>query len=315
MIMTGKKVLVTGATGMVGIHTLLRLKDMPDIEVRAVVHSKEPWIKADNISYVKADLTKMYDCNRVVEGIDYVLMFAARIDRRSTGLNPVLQTLLMNCQMLEAAYHASVKKYLWLSSAVAYPVTQGILSEELMFQGNPRDSHFALGWTTRYIEKLCETYASKLQKAMQTIILRPTAIYGPWGDFDFKTSHVLPTLIRRVVERQNPLEVWGTGETRRDFIYADDVVDACLLALENLTAFGAYNIGAGVSYGVKDLLQLILNIERNFEAVVVFAPDKPVKAPSVKVDCSKAKKDFGFEAKTSLSVGIEKTIKWLKEER
>ena len=300
---------------MVGLHTLLRLKNFPDISVRAVVHSKKPWVKAENISYVKADLTKINDCRRVVYGMDYVLMFAAKIDRRSSGLDPVLQTLMINSQMLEAAYQASIKKFLWLSSAVAYPVYEGLLTEGLMFEGNPHDSYFALGWTTRYIEKLCETYALKLKRTMQTVVLRPTAIYGPWGDFDYATSHVLPALIRRVVERQNPLEIWGTGETRRDFIYVDDVVDACLLALERVSPFGAFNVGAGRSYSVKELLQVILDTERYMEAVVVFDPSKPVKAPSIAVDCSKANEYFGFEAKTSLREGIEKTIAWLKEAR
>lgn len=309
----GKNILITGATGLVGTNMLIRLKGIPNVNVRAVYHKRKPQIFSDNISYVKADLNKYEDCRRIVEGVDYIMMLAAKIVRRSADLRYLITNLVMNFQMLEAAYHAGVKKYLWLSSATAYPPSDRPIKEEQMFDADPYDTYFPLGWMTRYIEILCRMYATKLERHMATIVLRPTAIYGEYGDFDFSTCHVLPALIRKVAERHNPLEIWGTGEAKRDFIYVGDVFEACLLALERIDSFAELNIGSGKSYSVKELLTMILDIDNYPNAQLTFDHTKPEKAPSIFVDCIKAEELIGFKAKTSIRDGIAKTIEWLKK--
>lgn len=308
----GIKVLITGAAGLMGTHTLLRLKDLPDVFVRAVIHDREPFVRANNITYVKANLTKSDDCERVVEGMDYILMFAAKIDRQSLSWDSIFQTLEMNTQMMKAAYNGGAKKYLWLSSATGYPPASVPITEDKMFRDDPHDSHFVLGWTVRYIEKLCEAYALKMRKTTPVIVLRPTTIYGPWGDFEYATSHVLSALVRRVVERQNPLEIWGTGDSCRDFIYVDDVVDACFLALERIDRYDVFNIGSGRANSVKELLSIILEIENFADARVVFDGSKPAKAPALLVDCRHAEEVLGFKSKISLGQGLKKTISWLR---
>jgi len=308
----GKKILITGATGLMGTHTLLRLKELPDVFVRATVHNRGSFVGASNIAYVKADLTQADDCERVVEGMDYVLMFAAKIDRQNLSGDSTLQTLDMNAKMMKAAHNAGVKKYLWLSSATGYPSSSVPMAEDDMFRDDPHESNFLLGWTVRFIEKLCEAYALKMRKPMPVIVLRPTAIYGPWGDFDYATSHVLSALVRRVVARENPLEIWGTGDSCRDFIYVEDVVDACFLALERVERYDVFNIGSERANSVKELLSLILEIDNFPDAKVVFDGSKPAKAPAILVNCRHAKDVLGFEAKISLAQGLKKTIIWLR---
>lgn len=309
----GKKILITGAAGLVGTNTLIRLKNDPDIFVKAADCKKEPNVLSDNISYVQADLTNYDNCKEIVENIDYLMMFAAKIVRRSADLRHLLPNLSINLNMLEAAYHAGVKKVVWLSSATAYPPFDSPVKEEHMFDDDPYDVYFPLGWTTRYLEILCRMYAKKLKRQMTAIILRPTAIYGKYGDFNLSTCHVLPALIRRVAERQNPLEIWGTGEIKRDFIYVDDVVDACLLALEKVDGFDEFNIGAGKTYSVKELLKLIINIDQYNDAHIKYDKSKQMKAPVISVDCSKAKERIAFETKTSISEGIALTLNWFKK--
>lgn len=305
-----KKMLICGATGLVGTNALIRLKAMPEFSVRAVYHTQKPQIFSDNISYVEADLA---DCKRAAEGIDYVMMFAAKIARRSSDLEYLAPNLAMSLGMLEAAYQAGVKKYLWLSTATAYPPGDTPARENEMFCKDPDDTNFAVGWMSRYIEILCRMYATKLKRQMTTIVLRATAIYGEYCDFDLATRHVLPALIRRVAERQEPLEIWGTGEVKRDFIYVGDVLDASFLALDKVEGFAELNIGSGRSYSVKELLSLILDIDSYANARTIFVPSKGGKAPSISVDCRKAKELIGFEAKTPVREGIVKTMEWFKK--
>lgn len=305
--------MIAGATGLAGTHALLKLKDISGVNIVAVCHEQEPKIFSKNISYIKADLTDIQDCRRIVEGVDYVMMFAAKIARRSKDLMFLMPNLAMNFQMLEAAYRAGVKKYLWLSSVTAYPPCKTPLKEVQMFDADPYDNYFSVGWMIRYVEILSRMYATKLERKMATIVLRPTAIYGEYGDFEFSTCHVLHALIRKVSERHNPLKVWGGGEVKRDFIYAGDVAEACCLAFEKIDGFAEFNIGLGKSYSVKELLSLIMDIDNYSDAQVVFDTSQQEKKASISVDCRKARDFLGFEVKTSLREGITKTMGWLKK--
>lgn len=298
-----------------GSTALLRLSNLPGVNVRAV-DIKEPKIAATNISFVRADLRNLEECQRVVKDIDYVLMFAAILSTAPVmAKNPVSHittNVIINSQILEAAYFADVKKFLWLSSTTGYPSKEGILKEEDMFCGDPPDTYFSVGWMSRYTETLCRMYATKLKKSMPTVILRPTNIYGDYEDFHFETSHVLPALVRRVVERQRPIEVWGTGEQRRDLIYADDVFDACLLSLQKVNNFDVFNIGSGKEYSVKELLQMILAGDNFTDAEIVYNTAKPSAINKRSIDCTKAEEVLGFKAKTPLRDGIARVIEWYK---
>jgi len=308
-----KKILITGATGLVGSHTLQRLRLASCVDVIAVSHVTEPRVFADNISYVSADLTNPEDCRRIVKDVDYMLMFACRIDRKNAGLNSLVPNFTMNCQMLDAAYKAGVKKVLWLSSAIAYPPLDNPAKEEQMFDADPCDCCFPVGWLTRYIETVCRMYATKLQRQMPIIVLRPTAIYGEYCDFDLSSCHVLPALIRKVIERQNPLEIYGDGNTKRDFIYAGDVVEACLRALEKIDCYTELNICSGNLCSVSELLSLILDVDNYSDTNVIYKSCDFVKATSIAIDNTKARKIIGFECNTSLREGIVQTINWFRK--
>lgn len=308
--------LIAGAGGLMGTTALLRLSNLPGVNVRAV-DLREPKISADNISYFQADLRDFNECKRVVKDIDYVFMFAAILSTAPIiAKNPVshiTSNIVMNAQMLEAAFFAGVKKFLWLGSSTGYPLKEGILREENMFDGDPPDVYFPVGWMSRYTEVLCRMYAMKLKKSLPTVILRPTTIYGEYEDFHFETCHVLPALIRKVVERQKPIEVWGTGEQKRDLIYSDDVFDACLLALEKVDIFNVFNIGSGKEYSINELLKMILEIDNFHDAEIIYNTSKPSTINKRSIDFTKIKELFGFEAKTSAREGIARMIKWYRK--
>jgi len=308
--------LITGAAGLMGSTALSKLSNQAGVNIRAV-DLKEPRISADNISYFKADLRDFNQCREAVKDIDYVFMFAGILSTApviaKNPVSPVTSNLVINSQMLEAAYFAKVKKFLWLSSSTGYPLKEGILKEENMFDNDPPDIYFPVGWMSRYTEILARMYATKLKKSMPIVILRPTNIYGEYEDFHFETCHVLPALIRKVVERQRPIEVWGKGEEKRDLIYSDDVFDACLLALEKIDLFDVFNIGSGKEYSINELLKMILEIDNFQNSDIIYNTSKPSTINKRSIDLTKIKQFLGFKAKTPIRQGISKMIRYYKE--
>lgn len=311
----GAKVLVTGGAGFVGANLVDALLREGAI-VRATIHSKSPIIQNDDVIYIKADLTKKEDCTKVVEGMEYIFMVAAHtsgaLGIEKTPLAHVTPNIVMNALMLEAAYEAGVKKVLWLSSSTLYPVRDHPLREEEAGCGDYFDKYFFLGWKNRFTEALCEMYAKKIKNPMKVVVVRLANAYGEYGEFDWGKSHVIPALIRKVVERHDPIEVWGDGNDIKDFIYVKDFVRGLLLAMRHINTYDPINIASGVAYSIKDILKEILKIENYANVKVVFNKDKPTMIQKRLIDVSKAKKILGFEAETSLHDGLKKTIEWYK---
>ena len=230
----------------------------------------------------------------------------------STPMVHVTSNVVMNSWLMEACYEARVEKFIWLSSTTGYPDSDQPVKEEDMFVGEPYEKYFFVGHMKRFTEVLCRMYGEKLPRKMTTIVLRPSNIYGPGDKFEFERSHVTPALIRKVIERHNPLEVWGTGNDVRDLIYVDDCVEAIVLAAEKLNAYTALNVASGTSCSVKQILNTILDLENCRDVKVVFDPSKPTMIPVRLVDVSKAEKVLGFRAKTDLRTGLQKTMAWYK---
>ena len=319
MFFKNQNVLVTGGTGLIGSNLIERLLS-EGASVHATMHKREPVVVNDSIEYVKCDLTRGEDCKRVVEGMRYVFHCAANTSGASTMASTpmvhVTPNILINSQLLEAAYDASVDKFLWLSSTTGYPASgDRLVKEEEMFEGDPYEKYFFVGWMKRFTEVLCRMYGEKLPKQMTTIVLRPTNVYGVNDDFEFETSHVIPALIRKVVERWNPIEVWGTGEDVRDAIYVDDMVEAMVTAMETIDSYTAINIGLGKGYSVKEILQIILELDGYTDARLIFDTSKPSMIPIRLIDTTKAETVLGFRAQTELREGLKKTIEWYRESR
>jgi GDP-L-fucose synthase len=308
--------LVAGGAGFVGANLINRLLSL-GANVRATIHRKAPVIVDERIEYMRCDLTRMRDCRKAVSGIDYVFLCAANTSGaaviQSTPLVHVTPNIVMNSQMLEAAYFAKVKKFVWLSSNAAYPPSgDRPVKEDDFFDGDPYEAYFGVGWMKRYTEILCRMYSEKLRSPMATVVLRPSNIYGPYDDFEFETSHVMAALIRRVVERHDPIEVWGTGDDIRDWIYVDDFVDAMVLAVEKVKSYNPINIGLGKGHSIKEALQISLEVDGYAAARVEFDFSKPSMIPIRLIDTTKAETILGFRAKTGLREGIGKTIEWYR---
>jgi GDP-L-fucose synthase len=312
----GTTVLVAGGTGFIGSNLALRLANERCL-VRATRHTRPVQVEHPRIQYVEADLTRMEDCRRVVEGVDYVFMCAANTSgaavMTATPLVHVTPNVVMNAQLMQAAYDANVKKYLFISSSAAYPPTgDRPVREDEMFEGDPYDVYYAVGWMKRYAEVLCKLYAQRLKPSMPTVVIRPSNAYGPLDDFDFATSHMMAASIRRIVERHRPVEVWGTGNDVRDLIFIDDLVDGIITVFKRSEGYAAVNVAAGVGYSVKDVLKAIVDVDGFTDPDVRFDPSKPSTIPVRLIDITLAKTKFGFEARTGLKEGIGRTIDWYR---
>lgn len=310
-----KQVLVAGGAGFVGTNLILKLLEKR-VKVRATIHNKNPQLRNSEVKFVKADLTNPDDCKRVVENIDYVFMCAANTSGAAviekTPLVHVTPNVIMNSLMLEASYKAGVKKFLFISSNTVYPLTDYPVKEDDV-NYTFYEKYFPVGWMKLFTEKMCEMYSTKIKNPITTIVVRPGNIYGPFDHFGLEDSHVIPALIRKVVERNNPLEVWGDGKDIKDFIYVEDLVEGLILAMEKINKFDQVNIGGGERVTIKQILETILKTDNFKNPEIVFNSSKPTMIPLRLINISKAKRILNFLPKTSLDEGITKTIRWYKE--
>ncbi len=308
-------VLVTGGTGFVGrylVHNLLAR----GARVRVPVHRCPPAILDDRVEYVTADLTRREDCRRVMVGMRHVVHAAGGVGAAglspARAMEPLTLGLVLTAQVLEAAWNEGVERVLIYSSSTGYPDQDRPMREDDFWTGPPHPAYFGYGWMRRYLERLSEYVDARSDT--RVAIVRPTAIYGPHDNFDLATCHVLPALIRKVVEGQDPLEVWGTGNDVRDFLHVDDLARGSLLALEHAAGGPPVNIGLGQGYSIRQCLEMILEAAGR-RPQVIFNSDRPSTIPVRLVDTTRAREHIGFVPRYSLADGLAETVRWYAETR
>lgn len=306
--------LVTGAAGFVGTNFLRHVTGRPGVQVVGVYHERKPIVEGANIRLIQADLLDPAQCQQLVTGIDQVYMFAGRLSTaavlRNNPLGPVTENTVMNLNMLDAAFRGGVTSYVWLSSSTGYPPRSWPLREPEFFEEEPPSPYESVGWMSRYIEKIGDLYARRSEGRLTVIALRPSGMYGPYDDFEFDTCHALPALMRRVLERHHPIEMWGSGNDERDYVFVDDVVEACLLAARSLKGSVSMNIGSGKTHSLNELLALMLRLEAYEQVPVLRRGDLGLPVVRRALDCRLARALMKFQAKTSIEAGLRITMDW-----
>ena len=307
----GKKVLVTGGTGFVGTHIVEELLRQ-GAQMRVPIHQRSPIIRDERIETVQADLTQLEGCRAAAHGVQYVFHCAGAVSAAGvTASNPmsaIAANLILTVLSLQGAWLEGVERFLVFSSSTGYPAADHPIKEEEMWTGPTYPVYFGYGWMRRYLERISEFVASK--SSMKIALVRPTAVYGRWDNFDPQTGHVIPALIRRAVEKQNPYVVWGTGAEVRDFLHITDLARGCLLMMEKHATCDPVNIGYGKVATIRDAVQIILKAAGHERAELKFDTNKPSTIPFRMVDTSKAKRLLGFEPKVTLEEGLADTVRW-----
>lgn len=300
---TGKRVVVTGGDGFLGRHLVAKIK------------AKKP--KSIFVPKItQYDLRKYEDCLKVAKKGDVVIHLAANVGgigyNREFPATLFDDNILMGTFMMMAGRAAKVKKYVALGTICAYPkFTPVPFKEKDLWMGYPEETNAPYGLAKKM--QLVQAQAYRQQYGFNAIFLLPVNLYGPGDNFNPKSSHVIPALIRKFVEaeRKNKKEVvvWGTGGASREFIYVDDASEAILLATEKYNKSDPVNIGAGFEITIKDLVVLIQKLT-GFSGKIVWDKTKPDGQPRRMLDVSLAKKEFGFKAKTKFENGLRETIGW-----
>ena len=315
-----KKVVVTGGYGFIGSHLVERLLEagadvkVADFAPRGDAKNNLEAVER-GIEFQEADLADADTCDKICSGADVVMHLAAKI--RGVGYNVkhhgemFFSNALMNLNMLEAARLASVDRFLCVSTVGVYPKESEVPTpEEDGFKGEPENSGFGYGWSKRLAEVQARCY--KDEYGMKVAIVRPWNVYGPRVDFNPETAPVVPSQIRKVLEAEDVITVWGDGEQTRSFTYVSDEVDGMMLAVEKYPEADALNIGTSEEIKIKDLVRLIVRLSgKNLE--IKFDTSKPSGAARRCPNVSKAQRLIGYEPKVPMEQGLQKTMDWYLE--
>jgi GDP-L-fucose synthase len=300
--LTGRLV-VTGGGGFLGSQVVKRLRQQGASDI-VVPRSGE------------FDLVQRENCRAVVQGADTVVHLAARVggigfNRENPG-QLFFENLMMGAQLMEESRLAGVKKFVAVGTVCAYPkFTPVPFHEDDLWNGYPEETNAPYGLAKKML--LVQAQAYRQQYGFNSIYLLPVNLYGPGDNFDPRSSHVIPALIRKIVaakqKQEAAVEVWGDGSASREFLYVDDAAEAIALATQRYERSEPVNIGAGHEITIKDLVGLLSRII-GYKGKIRWDTTKPNGQPRRSLDVSRAEKAFGFKAKTDFETGLTRTVEW-----
>lgn len=315
----GKRVLVTGGAGFIGSYLVELLVEqqanvyvVDNLERGQLENLRSCW---DDIAFMRGDLRDPALCREVTAHKDVVMNLAAKVtgieyNRYHHG-DMFTSNILINTNVLEAARLNGVKRYLAVSTACIYPHDSKVPTPESEGgRGSPEPTNEGYGWAKRMAEQQAIYYAQEY--GMEIAIARPFNAYGPRDYFDEATSHVIPALIRRVLDGDDPVVVWGSGNQTRAFVHAQDIARGMMLLTEKYPAADPVNIGHDKESSIRELLALILRLTGK-KANVVFDTSRPDGYPRRAADVTKLRTvTGGFVPSIPLDEGIAQTIEWYR---
>ena len=305
-----KKICVTGGAGFLGTHLIRELRSRG----------------AEKIFIPKIEDYDLVDGNAIKRMLadsdpDIIIHLAAHVGgigaNREHPAEFFYDNLMMGVQLIHQAYERGVEKFVAIGTVCAYPkFTPVPFSEDDLWIGYPEETNAPYGLAKKML--LVQSKAYRDQYGYNSIFLLPVNLYGPGDNFDPRSSHVIPALIRKCVEAKDAGEdhivVWGDGSPTREFIYVTDAARGIALAAERYNESLPVNIGSGFEISIKDLAQKISKLT-GFDGELVWDTSKPNGQPRRALDTSRAKEKFGFKAQVDFDEGLKQTIDWYLEHR
>ena len=308
-----KKIVVTGGSGFVGTHFIQELLNR-GASVITHTHKNPLKIHDKRITWLEnIDLEKLDDALEMIDCAAYVIHTAGYIGHPSdiaTDFQIARNQINVITNVLDACYQSNIKGFLDLNSSTGYPDKRYPITEDEYWDGEPFISYYGYGWMRRYREKLIE-HTSHLTD-MKIGIARGTAIFGPHDNFNLKTCHVVPALIKRCLSGEDPFVVWGSPDVVRDFLYIKDVVKGCLLVLEKGESMRPYNVGCGSAITIGEIVDVILKVTGK-NPKVEWDNSKPTTIPFRMVSTERIINELGFKPDYTFEEGMRETVNWYLE--
>lgn len=306
-----KTVMVTGGAGFLGSHLVKDLESRSD-SVDVFVPRNDDYDLRE-----KSDIKRAFKDSQA----DVVIHLAATVggigaNRENPG-RYFYDNAVMGIELIEQARQFGVEKFTILGTICAYPKHTPVpFKEENLFDGYPEETNAPYGIAKKAL--LTQSKAYRKQWDFNSIYLLPVNLYGPRDDFDLETSHVIPAIVRKCIEARgrgdDSITAWGTGEPTREFLYVKDAAEGILDATEQYDSSEPVNLGSGEEISIQELIDVIVE-ETGFEGTVEWDTSKPDGQPRRKLDTSRAKQRFDWEASTDFREGLRETINWYEDNR
>jgi GDP-L-fucose synthase len=304
----GRRVVVTGGAGFLGSRIVQRVRDAGAAEVFAPRSKTYDLVQGEAVRRLYRDTRPdlVIHCAAVVGGIG--------ANRANPG-KFFYDNLMMGAQCLEEARLAGVRKFVALGTICAYPkFTPVPFKEEDLWNGYPEETNAPYGLAKKML--LVQSQAYRQQYGLNSIFLLPVNLYGPGDNFDPASSHVIPALIRKFVEAvregRPEVEVWGSGNATREFLYVDDCAEGVVLAAERYDGAEPVNLGSGQEISIRDLAESLARLA-GFKGRLRWDTSKPDGQPRRRLDVARAEKLLGFKARTPLEDGLRRSVDaWLR---